>query len=126
MNIQLVCVDKIDGVWPCIKGQILRALAECDDLKLSEMYSFCRSGRGFLFVSEDLKASLILGFENRNGFEVARVYAMGADTNADWKQVFQDIKKFAQANGAEKIVFQGRKGWAKIFGIEPKYYHYEV
>jgi len=126
MNVQLVSGSQIDEVWPSVRGHIQKSLDECDDLKIGEMYTFCRSGQGFLFVSEILDAALIMGFERRNGIESARVYAMGSEAHADWKTVFEQIRKFAYANGAEKMVFQGRKGWSKILGVKPKYYIYEV
>lgn len=126
MNIKLVGVHQIDGVWPLIKHQIAAALERCDDLSLTGLYALCRSGHGFLFVSDDLKTSAIVSFETRNGTESARILALGSDANTDWKSDIEVIREFAKANGAEKVVFQGRKGWARVMGIKPKYYHYEV
>lgn len=126
MNIQLVGVHQVDEVWPSVKKHIERAIAKCDDLSLSWLYSYCRSGSGFLFVSDDLKTAAIIGFEQINGHDAARIYALGSDKTTDWKNQIETIRKFAKANGAEKIVFQGRKGWSRIFGKKPKYYHYEV
>lgn len=126
MNIQLVGIQHIDGVWPSIKHQIKAAITKCDNLSLSGLYGICRSGQGFLFVSDDLKTSAIVSFETRNGTESARILALGSDANTDWKSDIEVIRKFANANGAEKVVFQGRKGWARVMGIKPKYYHYEV
>lgn len=125
-EIQLVAVNQVDGVWPSIRHQIAASLKECDNLTVSGMYTFVRSGQGFLFVMDDLSASCIVGFEKRGDEEAARIYALASDKKQDWKETLNPIRKFAQANGALKVVFQGRKGWARALGIKPKYYHYEV
>ncbi len=129
MNIQLVGVSKIDEVWPVAKQLIGKSLKYCDDLSISGLYALCRSGRGFLFVSDDLQCSAVVSFERQGEQEAARILALGSRIHTDWKEEINSIKHFAKMNGADKVVFQGRKGWQRVFGDNVKtkiQYHYEV
>jgi len=123
---KLVNAQQVDGIWQIIHPILNPSLSHCDDLTMSGLYALCRSGQGFLFVTENLTAGLVGTFERAGASEAFRILALGSSENADWAEMMQIIGEFARANDAEKIVFQGRKGWQRALGIKPKTYNYEV
>jgi hypothetical protein len=83
----------------------------------------CRSGHAFLVVARDdngLLMAAIVRFERWSNGSVLRVLALVGEQIGEWaSSVKAFLSEMAKANGAARIVAEGREGWARIFD-EPK------
>lgn len=113
MNIQLAGTHQIDQIWPAVKAQVALAIerGNADDISLADVYANLRSGHWFLFVADDLSASLVLRFQHTTRGEVARIVAFTSTKSEDWAFWIKEIQRFAKSNGTNKIIFDGREGW---------------
>jgi hypothetical protein len=83
----------------------------------------CRSGNAFLIVAyEETKILMasVVRFERWNNGSVLRVLSLVGDEIGKWaEEVKEFLKGMGKANGAGRIVAEGRDGWARIFD-EPR------
>ncbi len=124
MTIYVANAIDIDGHWRSVGPMFNRAIEKCgDDLSTGELWQMCRSGNAFLVIARDdagILMAAIVRFERWSNGAVLRVLSLVGALVDQWAQ---DVKSFlsdmAKSNGAQRIVAEGREGWAKIFD-EPK------
>lgn len=126
MNIQLVPLVHVDQVFPQCEELFDQAIKRGggDDLTLPYLFSECRSGRAFLYVNaknDKITDAMILRFENPS---IARILVMGGE-GCDWAQEITNLGKSIK-NYADKIVFEGRKGWQRKLPVKVKAIVYEM
>lgn len=128
MQIILVSTHKIDEIWPKIVHHFESALQYGSHNFTSDMFfTLCRSGQGFLFVTKDLSASMVLNYTSRNNERVANLLVLGGDKPVDWEMWIDKIGNFVYQNGVRKVIAEGRPGLQKVVHcLVPKHVVYEV
>ncbi len=124
MNIYIANVSDVDALWQTVGPKFNIAIEKCgDDLSTGELWQMCRSGHAFLVIARDdngLLMAAIVRFERWSNGSVLRVLALVGEQIGEWASAAKDfLSEMAKANGAARIVAEGRDGWAKIFD-EPK------
>ncbi len=124
MKIEIAGVHDVDGIWPLIAPKLCRAAEKCgDDLTAGELWQMCRSGNAFLIIAHEEKEILmaaIVRFERWNNGSVLRVLTLVGDRIGEWaEEVKEFLNGMGKANGAGRIVAEGRDGWTRIFS-EPR------
>jgi hypothetical protein len=124
VKIEIAGVQDVAGVWPLVGPKFCVASEKCgDDLTAGELWQLCRSGNAFLIVAyEETKILMasVVRFERWNNGSVLRVLSLVGDEIGKWaEEVKEFLKGMGKANGAGRIVAEGRDGWARIFD-EPR------
>lgn len=124
MNIEIAGVQDVDGVWPLVGPKFCVASEKCgDDLTAGELWQMCRSGNAFLVIAYEEKTILmaaVVRFERWNNGSVLRVLSLIGDQIGEWAEDVKDfLNGMGKANGASRIVAEGRDGWMRIFN-EPR------
>lgn len=124
MKIEIVNLTLVDNVWPLVSPRFLIASEKCgDDLTAGELWQMARSGNAFLIVAYEENAVLmaaVVRFERWNNGSVLRVLSLVGDRIETWAEAVKNfLNEMAKANGAGRIVAEGRDGWARIFS-EPR------
>lgn len=124
MKIGIATSAEVDAIWPTLGPKFVKATERFgDDLSSGELWQMCRSGNAFLVVAMDergLKMGCAVRFEKWTNGTILRVLSLVGEDLKDWaEQVKTYLNQMAITGGAERIVAEGRDGWAKIFD-EPK------
>ncbi|MES5044082.1 hypothetical protein ABVB72_02240 [Rhizobium nepotum] len=124
MNIHIANVADVDALWQIVGPRFNVAIEKCgDDLSTGELWQMCRSGHAFLVIARDETGMLmaaIVRFEKWSNGSVLRVLGLVGEQIEKWGNgVKSYLAEMAKANGATRIVAEGRDGWAKIFD-EPR------
>lgn len=124
MRIAIANSAEVDALWPTLGPKFVKATERFgDDLSSGELWQMCRSGNAFLVVVfNDLgvKMGCVVRFERWTNGAILRVLSLVGEDLKDWaEQVKGYLNQMAINGGAERIVAEGREGWAKIFD-EPK------
>ncbi len=124
MKIEIAGVQDVDGVWPLVGPKFCVASDKCgDDLTAGELWQMCRSGNAFLIVAYEenkLFMGALVRFERWNNGSVLGVLSVVGDQIGEWAEEVKDfLNGMGKANGAGRIVAEGRDGWTRIFN-EPR------
>lgn len=124
MNIHIANVADVDALWQTVGPRFNVAIEKCgDDLSTGELWQMCRSGHAFLVIAQDDTGMLMAGivrFERWSNGSVLRVLGLVGEQLEKWgAPVKSFLAEMARANGATRIIAEGREGWAKIFD-EPR------
>ena len=124
MKIEIANVTQVDGIWPLVSPKFCVASEKCgDDLTAGELWQLCRSGNAFLIIAhaeDKILCAAVVRFERWNNGSVLRVLSLVGDQIGEWaEEVKEFLKGMAKANGAGRIVAEGRDGWMRIFD-EPR------
>lgn len=120
MNISLVPLHLIDGIWPSVKDGFQRASDRFGgDLTVGELWQLCRSGNAFLFVVHDdqtVAAATAWRPELWGSGPKFRCLALYGTNMADWMpELHEKVKQAAVQCGATSLMSDGRAGWQKVF-----------
>jgi len=123
-----VGTNQIDETWPRIVSYFKEALDfGSHDLTLWQLYVMCRSGAGFLFVSDDLSAALIIKFDRRNNDSIAELVIFGGKGDTDWKKWENALSEFVRRQGVHKVIMNGRPGLEKVIsGAKVRHVCFEI
>ena len=124
MKIEIAGIQDVDRVWPLVGPKFCVASEKCgDDLTAGELWQMCRSGNAFLIIAyEETKILMaaVVRFERWNSGSVLRVLSLIGDQIGEWAEEVKDfLNGMGKANGAGRIVAEGRDGWTRIFN-EPR------
>lgn len=124
MKIEIANVAQVDGIWPLVGPKFCVASEKCgDDMTAGELWQMCRSGNAFLVVAyeeEKIFMAAVVRFERWSNGSVLRVLSLVGDEIGEWaEEVKEFLKGMGKANGAGRIVAEGRDGWMRIFD-EPR------
>jgi hypothetical protein len=110
----LVSHYAVDAVFPKAAPILAKALGTHTGLTLADLGAICSNRGAFLFVNciDHPKDAMVGRFETWNGQQVFNILAMGGE-GEHWPEAMETIKQFARQYGASKIVFHGRRGWAR-------------
>ncbi|MCZ7480558.1 hypothetical protein [Rhizobium rhizogenes] len=124
MTVFIARTADVDAFWQTIGPRFNAAIEKCgDDISTGELWQICRSGQAFLIIAMDdggILMGAVVRFERWTNGSILRVLSLVGESIEKWAD---DVKSFlvemAKANGATRIVSEGREGWAKIFD-EPR------
>lgn len=124
MNIEIVNIVYVDAIWETVGPKFQRAIDKCgDDLATGELWQMCRSGNAFLVIARDEETILmgaVVRFDRWTDGVVLRVTGLAGERINEWAHQVKDfLAVMAKENGADRIVAEGRDGWAAIFD-EPR------
>lgn len=124
MKIEIANITQVDAIWPLVGPKFVVASEKCgDDLSAGELWQSCRSGNAFLVVAYNDSTVLmaaVVRFERWNNGPVLRVVSLVGEQIQEWSQQAKDfLSNMAKSNGANRLVAEGRDGWAAIFD-EPR------
>jgi hypothetical protein len=117
--IRLAGLTEIDGIWP----RIATGMEECcrrsgGDITPDWLFFVCRKGEALLVVVEDgegkMLGALIATPQAWGGRRVLRILALCGRDMADW---LDELKAFELPLGIDKVIFEGRAGWARVPGV---------
>lgn len=119
MNVTLVPLHLVDGVWPSVKDGFQRASDRFGgDLTVGELWQGCRAGHCFLFVVHDeQKVVAATAWKPelwRSGpkFRCLALYGVQMD---DWfDEMRRKVTETAINCGAASLIAEGREGWRKV------------
>ena len=119
MIIETLSVNQVDQVWPLLAERVKRCLAKVDaDCTAADLWTQCREGRAFLMVAHDgeIYGAVIWRFEHwLNGSVLKNIVTVGHDMRL-WMDAMHDAgAELARNGGATRLVWSGRKGWARRF-----------
>lgn len=120
MQISLVPLHLIDGIWPSVKDGF-QALIDTGsgDLTLSDLWLGCRTGTCFLFVVHDdqkVAAATVWKPELWPSGPKFRCMALYGKGMSEWMPgLHEKVKQTAVQCGATSLVSEGRKGWERYF-----------
>lgn len=131
MRLSLAHPNEVDGLWPTLRDGFTKALEHGPrDYSPGQVWQICRSGGAFLCLAhtdKDILMASVWQFrshEERFTFHCIGLY--GKDLKR-WAQPASDfLKQMARENGATRMTFCGREGWARLFNAKPNGEYYEV
>lgn len=124
MKIGIASAAEVDALWPTLGPKFVTATERFgDDLSSGELWQMCRSGDAFLVAAFDdrgVKMGCAVRFERWTNGTILRVLSLVGEDIHSWAEpVKRYLNQMAITGGADRIVAEGREGWAKIFD-EPK------
>lgn len=116
MQITLVQPAFVDAIWPRISEGLDKAIKRAGgDISPGYLWQECRGGRTFLLVAHEddrVSGASVWRHETWQDGPAMRCLAMyGAAGH--FKELQAEGKRLANHCGADRIVFEGRKGWAR-------------
>jgi len=120
MNISLVPLHLVDGIWSSVKDGFQKASDRFGgDLTVGELWQGCRAGHVYLFVvHDDQKVVAATAWKPelwRSGpkFRCLALYGLGMQ---DWMpELHEKVRQTAIQCGCETLLAEGREGWKRIF-----------
>lgn len=124
MKIGIANAAEVDALWPTLGPKFVKATERFgDDLSSGELWQMCRSGNAFLVAAFDdrgVKMGCAVRFERWTNGTILRVLSLVGEDIHSWAEPVKSyLNQMAITGGADRIVAEGRDGWAKIFD-EPK------
>lgn len=122
----------IDGLWHKAGALLQKA---CDkvpsDVTVADLWQMCRSGNAYLMVAvneEDMEMAAVFQFQRYENEMVLKCLCLGGSKREEWAEMAQEKAfEMAKDGGAKRVVYQGRKGWEKVFpGLKVVSYIYEI
>lgn len=119
MIASIVPIHDIDKAWPMVSKSFSDCLEETHgDCSAGDLWTLCRSGQAMLMIAyeDEIKGASVWRFENWLEGTVLRCLILAGDDMASWFQECSDLAEAVARNGgAKSFVWDGRKGWAKVF-----------
>lgn len=119
MIAEIIPVQDVDQIWSMISQSFSDCLNDTHgDCSAGDLWTMCRSGQAILMVAHDgeIKGASIWRFETWLEGPVLRCLILaGADMPSWFDECGKLAREIARAGGAKSYVWDGRKGWAKIF-----------
>jgi hypothetical protein len=120
VKIGIAATHEIDALWESVGPMFARATERFgDDLSPGELWQMCRSGNAFLllvFNDDGVILACCFRFDRWSKGTVLRVLSLAGDEMALWQEQAVDfLMKTAKANGATRIIAEGRKGWERVY-----------
>lgn len=124
MKIGIASAAEVDALWPTLGPKFVKATERFgDDLSSGELWQMCRSGNAFLVAAFDergVKMGCAVRFERWTNGTILRVLSLVGEDMRSWADPVKNyLNQMAVTGGADRIVAEGRDGWASIFD-EPK------
>lgn len=117
--IRLANLFEIDAIWP----HIAEGMKECcersgGDITPDWLFLSCRKGEAILVTFEDgdrrIAGGLVASPQQWAGGRVLRILAI---TGRDMKGWLDDLLAYNPPLGIDKVIFEGRSGWARVPGV---------
>lgn len=113
------------AVWPLVERGCAGGGADP-----REMMVMALRGDAVVWVvihDEDIKGAVVTEVNDWPECRALRILAMGGDGMKHWiGAVVDTLKAHARANGCDRLVTEGRRGWERVLGLKPVRYVYEM
>jgi hypothetical protein len=118
LSVNLICVDPsmIDEMWPHVRDKIRAAVERTELSSFADIESDVLTGMQLVWIawngSEIMAAAttqLVKPFH-----KVCVLTACSGYDRAQWLPLFEQIEKYAKAEGCVKMRIFGRKGWERV------------
>jgi hypothetical protein len=112
----LVSHWSVDAVFPKAAPILAKALGTHTAWTVAELATLCSNRGAWLFVDdmEHPKDALVGRFEVWGGQQVFNILVMGGK-GEDWPTAMDTIKDFVSTFGVNRIRWDGRIGWQRVF-----------
>ncbi len=112
--IRLVRLYEIDDVWPHLLEGFAEACRRCgDDVSTWHLQMWLRRSDALLFVTDGIKAGLIVRPEQWGEERVARVLSCTGRDMQEWLTDAIGSDVWRAHLGDLPIIFEGREGWKR-------------
>ena len=116
---ELVCVhpSQVPLVWPAVRALVLSAVLRTDLSHSSDIENDVLSGKSQLwvaFVDGRIEAAASTSLVRTDRHLVCLLAALGGANRAAWLPLLAKVEAWAKAEGAARLRFIGRKGWARV------------
>lgn len=120
LTVVLVNASNVDQIWPTIAPLLQKAIDRSgDDLSTGDLWALARQGQAFLVIAgtdAEIVMASVWRFERWHEGQVFKCLALGGHRIGDWIEEFNDkILSMMREGGANRLVFEGRKGWPHMF-----------
>lgn len=117
---QLVAVPhaSVESAWLDALPLIVKIADSAPDLTLSALWSILRGGGGELWLAgscDGHEAAAITALKPWGTQTAAFVYGVASNDSRAWRSVIPAFEAALKARGADIIIMEGRKGWARVF-----------
>jgi hypothetical protein len=118
LSVNLICVDPsmIDEMWPHVRDKIRAAVERTELSSFADIESDVLTGMQLCWIawngSEIMAAAttqLVKPFH-----KVCVLTACSGYDRAQWVPLFEQIEKYAKAEGCVKMRIFGRRGWERV------------
>lgn len=117
--IRLASLFEVDAIWP----HIAEGMKDCcersgGDITPDWLFIACRKGEAILLTFEadkhEILGALIAVPQQWANERVLRILGLCGREMDRW---LEDLKAYNPPLGIEKVIFEGRPGWAKVPGV---------
>lgn len=117
LQLARIATADIDAAWVAAVPLMQRIADSAPDLSLAWLWSGLRAGALQLFLAGSAEgghaAALVCRLEDWKGGTVLRIVGAASDDRRGWFALWPDFAAEAGRMGAARIVFDGRRGWAR-------------
>lgn len=114
----LVPITDVSAVWELAKGNIEKVIDKFEDLEsIEDIYADLLIGDRQLWMvlkDGDVVASVITMINEYRGKRWGILTHAGGHDAQDWFHIVNPIGEYFKAEGCQKFIIQGRKGWSKF------------
>lgn len=131
MKLVAVPIAQVELAWVSALPLVRKIVASAPDLELPRLWALVRSGQAEMWLAGDvgmehqaLGISELITWGDRTA---ARILGVASTDGKAWRSIIPEFKEALKTRGADIIVMEGRKGWARVFpGAAVVRYTYEV
>lgn len=132
MIVRIAAQYEVDAIWPKITEKIAKACKRYgDDISSSGLWQMCRSGSAFLVIAHEEDGTILMGsvwrFEQWASGTALKCLCLAGTAPVIWAEQGKDlIRTMRDEGGANKVIFEGRDGWQRVFDCRRIRSVYEV
>lgn len=124
-DLQLICMppEEVYKIWPGTVHNLIDAGFAASDVPMpADLLEQLKYGTRLLWLVTEIDATIVAAmltqiFEMRSG-RLCKMMECGGTDLARWKHFRADIERYAKAEGCDRVMLEGRPGWA---GVLPDY-----
>lgn len=119
-RVSLVACPLVDQIWPFVTYGLEHACRKGGgDIGSDYLWGLCRSGGAYLMVvadGEQIIGASVWNFEKWSSGRKFRCLSLYGEKFGEWAEQMQElVMKVARDGGADSLVTEGRRGWAKRY-----------
>ena len=106
-------------LWDSVSGYFQMAVDKTQnkDWMLADMLGWLNQGMGLLLINKDegkINSAAIVEAIPHHRTLVLRIHVMGAEKHTDWMTNFDELTRWAKAEGYTSITGEGRHAWPRV------------
>lgn len=114
----------MDSVWSEVEPLLKKAIERRDgEFSIADVLRFIREREMQLWIARDsrIRAAAVSQIISYPQLKVCLFAYLGGDGMRFWKQAQPLIEAWAKSQGCQEIRSAGRRGWARVFGLQEIY-----